>query len=73
MWVPAAGLGVRDLAELSGVGTATITRIENGHPGNKSTFYVLEHVLSEQGIIFLPADHQAGPGVRVAKRRDATS
>ena len=68
----AAGLGVRELAELSGVGAATITRIENGRPGNKSTLYVLEHFLSEQGIIFVPADRQAGPGVRVAKADNTT-
>ena len=68
----AAGLGVRDLAEISGVGAATITRIENGRPGNKSTLYVLEHFLTQRGIIFVPADRQAGPGVRVTKARDAT-
>lgn len=63
----AAGMGVRDLAAVSGVGAATITRIENGHPCNRSTLYVLEHVLREHGIVFVPADRKAGPGVRVAK------
>ena len=66
----AAGLGVRDLARISGVGAATITRIENGRPGNKSTFYVLEDVLQERGVVFVPADEKIGAGVRIAWDRD---
>lgn len=67
----AAGLGVRDLAAISGVGAATITRIENGRPGNASTLFVLQHVLRERGVVFVDADDTAGPGVRVAKDRAA--
>ena len=63
----AAGLGVRDLAAISGVGAATITRIENGRPGNAATYFVLEHMLRERGVVFVEADDTAGPGVRVAK------
>jgi transcriptional regulator with XRE-family HTH domain len=63
----ALGLGVRDLAAVSGVGAATITRIENGRPGNRSTLFVLEHALAQRGIVFVAADRTAGPGVRVAR------
>lgn len=65
----AAGLGVRDLAAISGVGAATTTRFENGRPANRSTVFMLEHVLRERGIIFIDADGEAGPGVRVSKDR----
>ncbi len=58
-------IGVRDLAEMAGVTTATITRFENERGGlNSVTAAKLKVCLEAAGIKFLDAEDSAnGPGV----------
>lgn len=60
-------IGVRDLAEMSGVTTATITRFENERGGlNSVTAEKLKASLEAAGIKFLDAEDSAnGPGVSI--------
>jgi transcriptional regulator with XRE-family HTH domain len=61
-------IGVRDLADLSDVTTATITRYENERGGlNGATAAKLKASLHEAGIIFIDANGN-GPGVRLRDR-----
>lgn len=61
-------IGVRDLADLSEVTTATITRYENERGGlNAATAAKLKASLLEAGIIFIDANGN-GPGVRLRDR-----
>ncbi|WP_281406657.1 helix-turn-helix transcriptional regulator [Rhizobium sp. P44RR-XXIV] len=62
----AAGLGVRELAELAGVTANTVTRIENGADAKQSTLDALQAVL-EKHVIFLSDGEttSGGPGVRL--------
>lgn len=58
------------LAELSGVGSATIKRIELGEAqGRKATLDRLQTTLEGAGVEFLTASQTAGPGVRLAHVR----
>lgn len=62
------GLSQQSLAESSGVGLATIKRIEaSGHQvsGNARTLQRLQVALESHGVRFLDADKDAGPGVRL--------
>lgn len=62
------GLSQQSLAECSGVGLATIKRIEAaGHQvsGNAKTLQRLQLALESHGVRFLDADRDAGPGVRL--------
>jgi len=61
-------IGVRDLAAMANVTTATITRYENERGGlNSSTLEKLKTALTEAGVIFLDngAITPGGPGVRL--------
>lgn len=56
-----------DLAKASGVGTATIQRIERseGHfKSNLSTILRLRETLERAGVYFIDADDHGGVGVR---------
>ncbi len=56
------------LAEASGIGLATIKRLEvtaDGARGNVRTFLKLQAVLEAKGIIFIDEDGSSGPGVRL--------
>lgn len=61
------------LAETSGVGVATIRRLE-GQRGNLRTYsdtlWRLQSALEGAGIIFIPEANGLGPGVRLAKPAD---
>jgi len=58
-------IGVRDLAELAGVTTATITRFENERGGlNSVTTAKIKSSLTTAGIIFIDSNGN-GPGVRL--------
>lgn len=60
-------IGVRDLAEMAGVTTATITRFENERGGlNAVTEQKLETALIAAGVIFIDQNGD-GPGVRLRK------
>lgn len=62
----AAGLGVRELAEKASVAPSTIQRFESGRGGMHSrTLDKVQQALEDEGVIFIPADAQGGPGVRL--------
>jgi transcriptional regulator with XRE-family HTH domain len=58
------------LAEKSGVGVATVRRLE-GQSGRLRTYsdtlWSLQSALEEAGIIFIPEADGLGPGVRLAR------
>ena len=61
-----------ELSKASGVGTATIRRIENGGStisGNVSTVMRIQGAFEKAGILFVNEDEIAGIGVRLAKKR----
>jgi transcriptional regulator with XRE-family HTH domain len=62
----------QDLSKASGVGTATIYRIEkteNSITGNVSTLIKIQTALEKAGIQFLENDESGGFGVRFAKQK----
>lgn len=62
--------GVRDLAEKSQIGSATISRFEGGKGVNTSTLSALTKAFVEHGIRFIADDEaslEGGPGVRLKK------
>lgn len=62
-------IGVRDLAVMAGVSTATITRFENERGGlNAVTQSKLKAALEGAGIIFIDQNGN-GPGVRLRDRQ----
>ena len=63
----ALGLGVRELAELSGITANTISRIENGNDAKASTLDILRKCLENAGVIFIE-QNGFGPGVRLRDR-----
>jgi transcriptional regulator with XRE-family HTH domain len=58
------------LADKSGVGVATVRRLE-GQSGKLRTYsetlWKLQTALEEAGVIFIPEADGLGPGVRLAK------
>ncbi|AHF83716.1 DNA-binding protein [Rhizobium leguminosarum bv. trifolii WSM1689] len=63
-------IGVRDLAELAGVTTATITRFENERGGlNSATSAKIKSSLTSAGIILIDQNGN-GPGVRLRDRQE---
>ena len=65
----ALGWGVRDLARKAGVSPNTVSRFENGAGARVDTVGQIQDVLERAGIIFVPADETAGPGVRLREPR----
>ena len=64
----ALGISVRELAQRSGVAASTILRFETGRGGIlAANLNRLQVALEEAGVIFLPADANGGPGVRLSK------
>jgi transcriptional regulator with XRE-family HTH domain len=62
----------QDLSKASGVGTATIRRIEKserGLTGYVSTMVRIQEAFEQAGIQFIDDDETGGFGVRVAKRK----
>lgn len=58
-------LGVRELADLSGVSTMTISRFENGQSGGQAeTLRKLQSALEVAGVDFIP-ENGGGAGVRM--------
>ncbi|MBN9053547.1 MAG: transcriptional regulator [Shinella sp. 65-6] len=64
----ALGLGVRELAELTGITANTISRIENGSDAKQSTITAIRQALESAGVIFIPSNGN-GPGVRLRDRQ----
>jgi transcriptional regulator with XRE-family HTH domain len=63
----ALGWGVRDLGKQAAVAPNTVSRFENGLGTNVSTLRQIQSALEKAGIIFIPADGVAGPGIRLTK------
>jgi transcriptional regulator with XRE-family HTH domain len=61
----ALGWGVRDLAKRAGISANTVSRFENGSGIMAETLGAIEDAFDAAGIIFIPADDNAGPGVRL--------
>ncbi len=60
----ALGLGVRDLAKLSGVSQGTISRLERGEELKQSTVENVRKTLEISGVEFIE-ENGGGPGVRL--------
>jgi transcriptional regulator with XRE-family HTH domain len=61
-----------DLSSASGVGIATIRRIENAKrnaSGHVSTFARIQSAFEAAGVLFIDDDETAGMGVRLAKKK----
>jgi len=62
----AVALGVRDLAALAGVAPSTIQRFESERGDMQSrTLDRVQQALENSGVIFIPADDNGGPGIRL--------
>lgn len=62
----AIGLGVRELAAAAEVAPSTVQRFESGKGDMHSkTLDKVQRVLEDGGVIFIAADAQGGPGVRL--------
>jgi transcriptional regulator with XRE-family HTH domain len=63
------GLSQGDLAEMTGLGIATIKRLELSTElrGAATTLWKVQTVLEEAGVQFLPATEESGPGVRLTR------
>ena len=64
----ALGISVRELAKMSGVAESTILRFETGRGGIlAANLDKVQTTLEAAGVVFLPADANGGPGVRLSK------
>jgi transcriptional regulator with XRE-family HTH domain len=64
------GISQTDLADMAGVGVATIRRIEAAVgrvSGNALTLLRLQKALEAKGLVFIDQDEKLGPGVRLKK------
>ena len=61
----ALGWGVRDLGKRAGISANTVSRFENGFGAMVETLVRIQETLETAGIVFISADQQAGPGVRL--------
>jgi transcriptional regulator with XRE-family HTH domain len=64
------GISQTDLADMAGVGVATIRRIEAAPgraSGNALTLVRLQKALDAKGVLFIEQDDKHGPGVRLKK------
>jgi transcriptional regulator with XRE-family HTH domain len=61
----------QDLSKASGVGTATIRRIEQSHAmtGYASTLARIQGAFEKAGIEFIEDDETGGLGLRLAKKK----
>ena len=62
-----------DLAQATSLGVATVKRIEVAHDvirGRAENLWRIEKALENGGVIFIPADETAGPGVRLKREAD---
>lgn len=59
-------ISVRELAALSGVADSTILRFETGRGAILTTNVTrIQEALEDSGVVFLSADSNGGPGVRL--------
>ena len=62
----AAGLGVRELAEMAKVSPDTVARLERGEPLKERTVEAIQRALEAAGVEFIP-ENGGGAGVRLRK------
>ena len=65
----ALGWGVRELADRAGLSPNTVSRFENGAATRVDTLGQMQDVLESAGVIFIRADEDGGPGVRLREPR----
>jgi transcriptional regulator with XRE-family HTH domain len=61
----ALGWGVRDLGKRASIAANTVSRFENGFGAMVETLVRIQETLENAGIVFISADQQGGPGVRL--------
>ena len=66
----ALGWSVRELGRRADVAGNTVSRYENGLGTTVATLTEIQQVLEGAGVIFIPADDTAGPGVRLKTKRE---
>ena len=61
------GVSQWELADLAGIGAATVKRIEAASEirGSADTFWKIQRALEAAGVEFISADEAKGPGVRL--------
>ena len=70
------GWNQTDLAQAASIGLNTIKRIELSKEeirGRAENLWRIQKALEDGGIIFIPADETAGPGVRLKRAEDCDS
>ena len=63
----ALNINLKELAALSGLSHVTINRFEKRHTYSEETAITLKTAFEKAGIIFIEADSEAGPGLRLRK------
>lgn len=58
---------VQDLAAKAGLAANTVSRFEVGREAMVDSVRRMEKALEKAGVIFIPADASAGPGVRLKR------
>jgi transcriptional regulator with XRE-family HTH domain len=61
----ALGWSVHELGKRAGVAGNTVSRFENGSGALVETLVRMQTALERAGVVFIPADHAGGPGVRL--------
>ena len=59
------------LAKRAGVAANTVSRFENGSGAMVDTLERMQTALESAGVVFIPADHTGGPGVRLREASTA--
>ena len=69
------GVSQWELADLAGIGAATVKRIEAASEirGSAYTFWKIQRALEAAGVEFIPEDAGKGPGVRLRQVQDKKS
>lgn len=65
----ALGWTLRDLANKAGVNLNTISRYEAGGAMLSNTLEKIEAVLRGEGVVFIEADDEYGPGIRLRQHQ----
>jgi hypothetical protein len=62
------------LAQKAGVSPNTVglSRFENGAGARADTLGHLQEILEQAGVVFVPADETAGPGIRLREPKKRT-
>ena len=67
------GWSQQQLAQQAGVGVVTVHQFEVGRSEpRRATVEVIRRAFAVAGVMFIDADHDGGPGVRLAGQSHAT-